>query len=72
MKIRLIPIIDAVDLSNKVEEEFEKYEVSTHYQNDMVTLDWEEEDSYPEFQKWLVEIYGEEIKQYGQFAIQAT
>lgn len=68
----LIPCIDASDLPDDVEQEFDDYEISTHYQNDVVGLDWDDDDYFSAFKSWLLQLYGEEIKKYSSFAIFAT
>lgn len=70
-EIKLIPLIDASDFTEEVDEEFAINEISTHYQHDLIFLDWEEDD-LPVFKEWLITEYGQEIKQYKQFAIIAT
>lgn len=70
MKIELIPLIDACDFPTAVEDELAGFEVSTHYQCDIIGVEFD--GGYPKLEAWLVETYGEEIKQYTQFAILAT
>lgn len=71
-KPNLIPMVDAGHFPNEVDNEFEDEDISTHYQSDIITLDWEEHDYLPLFKQWLVEQYGESIKEYDSFAIMAT
>jgi hypothetical protein len=56
------PVIDACDLPCEIADELACYEISTHYSPDYVSI-WDcENDKYPAFKKWLLETYGEEVK----------
>lgn len=74
-EIKLIPMIEASDMPGEVCDEFE---VGTHYQGDVVYIDWNDKpdkdgwESSGKFKKWLVETYGETIKQYEYFGINPT
>ena len=70
-EIEFIVLLDACDWDEEVEQEMQDHDVSTHYQNDTVYIEYGDE-SWTETNKWLVETYGEEIKNYSQFAITAT
>lgn len=71
-EIKLIPFLDACDFSEEVEEELCASEISTHYNNDVLYIsDWEKY-RYPLTQEWLIETYGDKIKDYKQFGIAAT
>ena len=71
-KLILIPQLDACDFDGDVEMELADNEVNTHYQDDTVYLDWEDEEDFPITKAWLLETYGEEAKKYDTFAISAT
>jgi len=71
----LIPLLDACDFPEDVEDELAGMEISTHYQNDVVGIwKWEKEkdDSLPFFKKWLLDTYGEKVREYRFFAIMST
>jgi len=71
-EFRLIPLLDASYFPESVEDEFADREISTHYQNDVVGIwNWDD-DSLPEFKKWLLETYGEESRKYRYFGILST
>lgn len=70
--IDLIPLLDASDFSTEVEDEMTNCEINTHYHGDIFLINWNEADDMPETQKWLVETFGEEIRQYRKFAIMPT
>lgn len=70
-KIKLIVKLDACLFSNEIEDECVDRDISTHYQNDLFYLDWTD-DEMPLMKKWLISEYGEEIKKYTSFAVQAT
>lgn len=70
-KIDLVPLIQASDFHDDVEEEMAIKEVNTHYDGDVICVDWSD-DEFLETKKWLVEFYGEEIKNYDTFAIMPT
>lgn len=77
-EIKLTPVINAAGLPGPVEEELTNNEVSTHYNHGMAIIDnWDKTDendpwTFPKFKAWLVETYGEEIKQYKHFGVIAT
>jgi len=71
-KIDLIPLLQAFDFEGDVEDEMVENEVNTHYQADILSFDWDDDESYPATKKWLVEFYGEEIRNFDQFAIMPT
>lgn len=71
-KLEFIPSINAVDLSSHVREECTENDISTHYQSDIIQMDWDDEDDLPKLKRWLVETYGEEIRQYDWIALHAT
>lgn len=70
--IRFIPVVYAGDFSEEIEDELLEYDISTHYQSDILVIDWKFEDYFPKLKKWLLETYGEEIKKYEQIGIEAT
>lgn len=71
-KLELIPYIYAGDIPDDiVDEEFVDI-VSTHYPDDIAHINWKDEEYFPKFKLWLIEEYGEEVKKYGDFAIQST
>lgn len=71
-ELKLIPLLDAAYFPYEVEEEFISREISIHYQNDVVSI-WKWDDKrLPEFKKWLLETYGEEVRKYKNFGIMAT
>ena len=70
--IDLIPFLYAGDFPHTLVDEMVDNDVSTHYQNDVMYLDWDEEEEQPETKKWLIETYGEEVKKYDHFAVQST
>jgi len=69
---KLIPLLDASDFPNDVEDEFAGKEISTHYQNDVVSIWKWENNELPAFQAWLLDTYGDKARQYKYFAIMAT
>lgn len=71
-KLELIPLIHANDISWEMADELEQANIHTHYQNDVFTLNWNDEDSYVETKKWLLKEYGETIVMYDSFAVLAT
>lgn len=71
-KIELIPYIYAGDFPRGVEDEFKEADISTHYQNDVIGIDWKDEDSFPIFKTWLLFTYGNDIKAYDSFAMGST
>jgi hypothetical protein len=70
-KLTMIPLLDACLFPGEVEEELSEAEVNTHYQCDILFLDWKEQ-SYLDTKKWLIDTYGEEIKKHTKFGILAT
>jgi hypothetical protein len=70
--IVLIPQIHASDFPSDVEEEMIDNDINTHYQNDSVYIDWKDDTDMPSTQEWLINTYGEEIKNYDTFSIVAT
>ena len=68
----LIPILDASDFPNDVEDELAGNEISTHYSNDVLRIWKWEENEWPLFQQWLLDTYGEKARQYKSFAIMGT
>lgn len=68
-KIVLVPELDAVDFTPEVIDEMVLNDVSIHYVGGSFSFDWEDQTYFPETQKWLVEFYGEEIKEYNSFAV---
>lgn len=68
--IELIPVLDACDFSSDIKDELASCEVSTHYQSDIVCIDWD--NSFPLLEEWIIETYGNDTKQYSKFAIRAT
>jgi len=71
-KLKLIPYIYARDIPDDIEDKEFVNKVSTHYQDDIAHINWEDEEDFPKFKIWLIEEYGEEVKQYKHFAIQST
>lgn len=74
-EIKFIVELDACDFPGDVENELCDRDISTHYQNEVIRIDWDGKYSknvLPLFKKWLVETYGEEIKQHSGFAIWST
>lgn len=71
-KFELIPLLNACDFEDDMENELAENEISTHYQNEVMHIDWDEEEEYPETKKWLLDNYGEEAKNYKSFGISAT
>jgi len=71
LKISMVPEIDASDFPKDVNDELEAEDIYTHYQCDGVGFEWDE-DSFPLLKAWLVETYGEDIKQYTDFSIIPT
>ncbi len=69
--IELIPYIYAGDFSDEMLIELIDREINTHYQNDVFSIDWKE-DKLIATKQWLLETYGEVIKNYDTFAIQST
>ena len=70
--LNLVPELDACDFTGEVEEEMTENDISTHYQNDTMYLDWSEPEEMPVTKAWLIETYGEVVKEYKGFAICAT
>jgi hypothetical protein len=72
-EIKLIPELDASEFPSEVSQELNDVDVSTHYQNEVISLEWSPDDlRFPLLQAWLVETYGEAIKQYDTIAIWST
>ena len=70
-KLELIPSLDACDFPQHVEEELTANDIGTHYESDGVRIDWND-DSFPILKQWLLDTYGEIVKQYDTFSIIAT
>ncbi len=68
-EIELCPLIDACSLPQEVETEFEEYDRYTHDTDHVIYIDWNDEETFPKFQTWLIETYGDEIVQYERFAV---
>ena len=71
-EIDLIPYLNACDFTEEMIDELTGMEISTHYQHDVMSVDWKDKDYLIETKKWLLETYGEDIKGYSSFAISAT
>ena len=71
-QIELIPVLDACDFPHELEKEMVDNNVNTHYQNDILHLNWKEGHRFPLTKKWLIDTYGSEIKNYTKFAIIST
>ena len=69
--IKLIPIVNSIDFTEKLNTEFNKLMIPTHGQNQVITINWEG-GYFPVFRKWLIKEYGNDITQYNTFAIQST
>lgn len=61
--IKLIPLLDARDFPSDVDDELVW---------DVNYLNWDNDDYYSTTKKWLEKSFGEEIKQYNDFAINRT
>lgn len=70
MQLELIPLLDACDFPTDIEDELAGKDISTHYQCDILSISFESR--FPLLEKWLIETYGEDVKQHSQFAILAT
>jgi len=70
-EFELIPYIYAGDFPEEVVNEICD-RVNVHYQDDVAHIDWEDEECFPKFQAWLLQAYGEKVKNYKYFAIQST
>lgn len=70
--IKFIPLLEAYDFPYSVEEELAIAEINTHYNADILYIDWSDGDDLSETKAWLLETFGEEIKKYTQFAIKPT
>lgn len=68
----LQPFLDACDFPDDMEEELASNEVSTHYQCDILYVDWKDNEYFLISKQWLIETYGEIVKKYNKFGIQAT
>ena len=55
-ELKLIPVIDACHLPDLVEDELVGNEISTHC-------------GFPLFGQWLIETYGEDVKNMGTFQL---
>lgn len=71
-KLDLVPQLEARDFNKEVEEEMVDNDVSIHYESDGVDIDWEDDESFPVTKNWLLETYGEVVKEHSFFAIEAT
>lgn len=69
--IKLIPVLDAAEFPEDVTNELVTYDISTHYQNDVMYLDWDNAD-FIELERWLINKYGPTIRDYNYFAILST
>ena len=69
--IKLIPLIDACDLPSEVEDWCNIHDITTHYQDSIAYIEWDNEDDEV-FCTWLLKQYGEDIQNYNMFAINAT
>ena len=57
----------------EAEEELTGEEISTHYEGGTAYIDWDDEDGrFPVFSAWLLETYGEIVKNYTSFTIDPT
>lgn len=67
--------LEAAEFSSEMEEELNRHEISTHYSDGSFTIEWDDIDELYEMsesKKWLLDTYGEEIKKYSHFAVNAT
>lgn len=71
-KFVLIPYIDAADFPNDVTDECVDAEVPTHYSSGIMRIDWSDPDDMPRTQAWLVETFGEQVREHQRFAVQGT
>lgn len=72
-KLNLIPLLDPCDWNDTyIDDEFADKEISTHYRGETFKVWWDDEEDFPALKVWLIETYGEEIKQYDKFAIDPT
>jgi len=76
-KIQLGVFINAADFTSELDDECESNDVGTHYRGGSFTIDWEDKNSWsherwPNMIEWLLETYGEDIKQYRNFCVEPT
>jgi hypothetical protein len=74
-EIKLIPLLDACDFSDELEEWCDKYDITTHYDSKLLYVNWIEDNDYCDYtiaRKWLIENYGSNIMKYNTFAILPT
>lgn len=71
-QIELVPLLDARKFTAEVATEMDVYEVSTHDHGDIIYIEWDGFESYPETQEWLLKTYGSSIEKYKKFAIDPT
>lgn len=71
-QLEFIPLLQAYDFDSDVEEELAINEINTHYNADILYIDWEDDEYLPLTKRWLIETYGEETKKFDTFAINPT
>lgn len=71
-QLEFIPLIQAYNFDSTIADELAIYEVNTHYNADILHIDWEDDEDFPLTKQWLIETYGEEIKKFSKFAINPT
>lgn len=71
-EITFIPAIEACQFSSEMQQELDDAEIRTHYHSDILYIDWDDSDDLPCSKEWLVNTFGERIKNYRRFAIIPT
>jgi len=53
--LELIPLLQAYEFSLQIEDELSIYGVNTHYNNDILFVDWGDPESLTYTKTWLIE-----------------
>ena len=71
----LIPELDACDFPHEVDEELVENDIGVHYESNGLHFDWEEcekEGRFKVTRKWLLDTYGEVVREHSSFSISPT
>lgn len=68
-EIKFIVGINACDFTAELLKECALFGIETYHQGGTIYIDWSDPTDMPESQKWLLETYGPEIKQYEEFSV---
>jgi hypothetical protein len=72
IKLKLIPLIDALDLPNETRKELNDNEIYTHHEETVNFLNWDESHYLLKTKQWLIKTYDKDIKKYNYFRLLGT